>query len=224
MNIIKKEKPMKHTVKLSLLTLTLLTTQSYASLFYHNDNKNVQYNSHNSDYNNDTIHYNTHDYGSVAQIDSRQGWMASLGLGMHTTGIGNDYDDTTNTESGLATSLKIGYNFTEQFSVQYVRNASWYTPNDDLFASGIMGIGATFYFQPQAETWYISATAGVADLTNIDASASDTGGAFMLTIGYEFSPHWQIEGSLLGSSIDNDYNDNTIDTSSVQFLLNYSWY
>jgi len=87
-----------------------------------------------------------------------------------------------------------------------------------------MGIGATYYFQPQAKTWYISATAGLGDLANIDASTSNTGGAFMLTLGYEFSPHWQIEGSLLSTSIDNDYNDNTIDTSSVQFLLNYSWY
>jgi hypothetical protein len=87
-----------------------------------------------------------------------------------------------------------------------------------------MGLGATYYFQPQAETIYISLTAGLGDIANIDESTSDTGSAVMLTLGYEFSPHWQLEASWLGTSIDYDYSDVSTETSSVQFSLNYSWY
>jgi hypothetical protein len=214
---------MKHTLKLGLLSFTLLSSYANAHFFGHDANS-VHDNNYNINYTNN----NNANSISTASIDSdlRQGWMASVGFGFHATSLDDNYIGNTDSdaESGLATSFKVGYNFTEQFSLQYVRNVSWYTPEDDLLATGIMGLGATYYFQPQAETLYISLTAGVGDVGNIDASTSDTGSAVMFTLGYEFSPHWQLEASWLGTSIDYDYNDVTKETSSVQFLLNYSWY
>jgi len=190
---------MRHTLTLTLISLTLLTASTYADEF--NSAPEISYDAYDA--------------------DSRQGFMGGLGIGYHRTSFDNNLMDT---ESSVATSIKIGYNFTEQLSLQYVRNVSWYSPNDDLLYSGIMGIGATYYFQPLLQTAYVSIVAGLGDYGNIDNETSDTGSAFMATVGYEFSPHWQAEASWLKTSIDYDYNDLTIDSSSIQLLINYSWY
>lgn len=151
------------------------------------------------------------------QDEPRGGWFGGIGLGAHDT----TYDN--HSEMGVASSLKVGYNFTEQFGISYVRNAAWYSLNNDTFISGISGLGATYYFLPQQETWYASVVAGVGDYANLDDVGSETGSAFMGTIGYEFAPHWQAEASYMYTSIDDSYGQ-TLETSSIQLLINYSWY
>jgi len=187
---------MKQTLKRILLLVVLLATQNYA------ENLRV-------------------DDLAVPMFpeESREGWSGTIGLGGHYTSFDNSFDSQTS----IASSLKIGYHFTEQFAMEYVRNISWYSLGDDLFISGITGLGATYYFLPQQETWYASFVAGIGDFANIDDSGSETGSAFMATIGYEFAPHWQAEASWMTTSIDDSYNA-TLDTSSIQLLINYSWY
>ena len=162
---------------------------------------------------------------AYAENESRMGWAGGFGIGAHSVGFSSDDFTPIDNQQGLASSLNIGYNFTEQMGVYYVRNASWYTtPNTDkLFASGISGIGATYFFKPEQKTFYASVVLGFGDHTNVDDSASEVGVGFMATVGYEFAAHWQGEISLLKTSIEDDY-DEELDTTTVQFLINYSWY
>lgn len=185
---------MKHTVKYIFLILTLFISQGYADFI--------------------------EDDLSIPMFgESREGWSGGIGLGGHSTSFDAAYDN----QISVATSLKIGYNFTEQFAVQYVRNVSWYSLNDTLFISGITGLEARYYFTPEQETLYMGIAGGVGDFANLEDEGSETGNAWMATIGYEFSPHWQAEASWMTTSIDDSY-DRTLDTSSVQLLINYSWY
>ena len=186
---------MKNTIKLGLLALAMLSTQATAE------------------------EVNTYLY----EDEPRAGWFGGLGLGVHNTTFDLSGFSDTSSETGVASSIKIGYNFTEQFAISYVRNAAWYSLNNDTFISGITGLGATYYFLPQQETWYASVVAGIGDYANLDDVGSETGSAFMGTIGYEFAPHWQAEASYMFTSIDDSYGD-TLETSSIQLLINYSWY
>ncbi|MEA1879961.1 MAG: outer membrane beta-barrel protein, partial [Campylobacterota bacterium] len=183
-------------IKLSLLTSLTLLTQANAESFEVNN----------------------------IFTETREGWMGSIGLGFHSTSFDSDNFLTIDAESGFASSIKLGYNFTEQFGLYYIRNASWYSvpSTNDLHVSGIAGLGATYYFTPNLNTWYASIGVGVGDFANIDEKLSETGSAFLATVGYEFSPHWQAEVSLLSTNIDDD--SSNLETTSVQFLLNYSWY
>lgn len=191
---------MRQTLTRILLTLALLTTQHYAES------------------------YQTQDLSVPLYPDvSREGWHGGLGIGGHITSFDFNGYDGFDSEGGIATSIKIGYNFTEQISLEYIRNASWYTLSNDTFISGLSGIGATYYFLPQQETWYAGLALGLGDFVNLDDKGSETGSAFMATVGYEFAPHWQAEAVWMTTSITDSYDD-TLDTSSVQILLNYSWY
>jgi len=196
---------MKNSLKLALLALTLLTGNLYADSIDTNDlyNEVIEESEEAANY----------------QI-LREGWFGGIGIGGHAT----SFDlDNHKSRQGIASSIKVGYNFTEQWAVHYTRNASWYSAFRDNYTSGIMGIGVTYYFLPEQETWYTSVVAGVGDHVNLDEETSATGAAFMGTIGYEFAAHWQAEASLMYTNIE-DKNDVTLKTTSLQFTINYSWY
>lgn len=171
----------------------------------------------------DTHRYDAYDYNAVLDKQGREGLTASLGLGVHATDF--DFSELSRQKSkmGVVTSLKIGYNFKKQFALYYVRNASWYALRHDTYLSGIAGVGATFYFEPLAETLYASFALGVGDFTNVSKTKAIKDKAWMATIGYEFSPHWQAEATWLSTSI-LDKKNNQLNSSSLQLILNYSWY
>ena len=197
---------MKQILKNILLSCMLLSTQNYADVSEVED-------------------LNYEDLSTPMTFEkSREGWAGSLGLGLHRTSFNIlHYDDDPKSRTSIASSFKIGYNFTNQLGIQYINNVSWYKHEKDRYASGITGIGATYYFLPEQETWYASTALGIGTYANLSEDESATGPAFMATVGYEFSPHWQAEASWIKSSID-DANDDTLESSSLQFLINYSWY
>lgn len=196
---------MKNPLKLALLAFTLLTANLYA------DKKNT-----------------TSLYDEVmAESDEilrhpilRDGWFGGIGIGGHATFFDLDTDKS---RKGIASSVKLGYNFTEQWAIHYTRNASWHKSDKDKYASGIMGIGATYYFLPKQKTWYTSLVAGMGDHVNIDKDTSATGLAFMGTVGYEFAAHWQAEANLMHIKVE-DNHDISLKATSLQLTINYSWY
>lgn len=170
--------------------------------------------------------------------DSRQGFLLGLGAGLHTIDLdyqGNGRSFANESESGIATSLKIGGGLTDQFALYYVRNASWYsatgfdgsTYKDMTFAVGLMGVGATYFFSPSAPSGYVLGALGVGDISapfesNVD---SDTGSAFMLGGGYELGNHLMLEATLLGTDIDSgDIVGLSVETTSLQLTFNYMFY
>lgn len=170
--------------------------------------------------------------------DSRQGFLLGLGAGIHTIDLDFRRDGRTlggESESGIATSLKIGGGLTDQFALYYVRNVSWYRTEgsngsnvqDMTFAVGLMGVGATYFFSPSAPSGYVLGAMGVGDIStpfesNVDA---DTGSAFMFGGGYELSNHLMLEATVLGTDIESgDMAELSLETTSFQFTFNYMFY
>lgn len=171
--------------------------------------------------------------------DSRQGFLLGLGAGLHTIDLdyqGNGRSLGSESQSGIATSLKIGGGLTDQFALYYVRNVSWYSApyssdgfnvQDITYAVGLMGVGATYFFSPSAPSGYILGALGVGDISapfepNVD---SDTGSAFMFGGGYELGKHVMLEATVLGTDIDSgDIAGLSLETTSLQFTFNYMFY
>lgn len=171
--------------------------------------------------------------------DNRQGFLLGLGAGLHTIDLdylGNGRSLGSESESGIATSLKIGGGLTDQFALYFVRNASWYsapgfngssTVQDMTFAVGLTGVGATYFFSPSAPSGYVLGALGAGDIaapfeSNVE---SDTGSAFMVGGGYELGNHLMLEATLLGTDIDSgDIAGLSLETTSLQFTFNYLFY
>ena len=158
---------------------------------------------------------------AMALDGKREGFIVGLGAGFHSTNY-EIYDDDIS-KSGFATSLKIGYGFSEQATLYYIRNASWFSSNDDLFVNGIMGIGSTYYFSPTSQSFYLSGAIGLGDLVNIDENEGESGFGLMLGAGYEIRKHIKIEGNVIMSNIDYDYGED-LKPTSFQLTINYLWY
>jgi len=164
--------------------------------------------------------------------DKREGFMLSAGLGLSSihsdfkqeygewSGIGRD------STGGLATSFKIGYGFSDQFSLYFMRNSTVLVydkdPNDNTYENCMLGIGANYYLNPEGST-YIMGGIGVGRFTDYeDADVENIGHGFMLGVGYEISPHINVEVSYMGTRIDD--NEAEVNTDTLHITLNYYWY
>ena len=90
---------------------------------------------------------------TLAFDDNRQGFILGLGAGFHSIDIDFLYNGSnvgSQSESGLATSFKIGGGLTDQFALYYVRNVSWYSApyfdgysiTDATYTVGLTGVGS----------------------------------------------------------------------------------
>lgn len=175
---------------------------------------------------------------ALAFDDSRQGFILGLGAGLHSVDSDFIYNGTnigSQSESGLATSFKIGGGITDQFALYYIRNASWYsapysdgyTATDIMYTIGLSGVGASYYLSPSSPSGYFMAAFGIGDISapfekNIKP---DTGRAFMFGGGYEFTKHLMAEATLQTTNIESaDDNRLSIESSSFQFTINYLFY
>jgi len=170
--------------------------------------------------------------------NNRQGFILGFGAGFHTIDsdvIYNGYKLGSDSNSGIATSFKIGAGLTDQFALYYVRNASWYsapysdgfTTKDITYTMGIMGLGATYFLSPSAPSGYLLGAIGAGDLSAPFESgiSSDTGSAFMLGAGYELNNHFMVEGTWQSTNIDSaDDPLLSIESSSFQVTINYVFY
>ena len=163
--------------------------------------------------------------------DNREGFLVGVGAGI--SRINSDVTRNTNSKfnikneyaTGLATSLKIGYGFNNQFSAFLVRNASWFgydnDKKDDTYVSGIFGLGINYYTSENGPL-YLTAAYGQGDFMNQSDGETERGGALMLGVGYEVYPHVQIEGDWVLSAVDKSKTE--LSTSAFQLNVNYLWY
>jgi len=159
--------------------------------------------------------------------EQREGFVISLGAGVSSVNSefkagGFSADDTS---FSLATSFKIGYGFTNQFLLYYINDVSWYgydnDPNDDTYASGLTGIGVSYYIEENSP-YYIMGGIGAGSFSNFSEGEGETGSAFVIGGGYEVSPHFQIEASYLSTSIEEDGVE--ADISAIRLTANYMLY
>lgn len=173
---------------------------------------------------------------ALAFDDVREGFILGLGGGFHS--IKNDYTINgasyqTESQSGLATSFKIGGGITNQFALYYVHNASWFTTtsvglNKSTQAVVRMGgIGATYYFEPTSPSGYMLGAIGGSEYAYPSDSnvTTRTGGAIMLGGGYEFAQHVMFEVTVLGTTVsDPTFTQFKTQSSALQFTINYLLY
>lgn len=173
-------------------------------------------------------------FSASAFDNSRQGFFFSVGGGVHgisaenNSGFGTDQSESA---GGFATSFKIGGGISEQFSLYYIRNASWFKSQVDSSSSytvlaGISGIGGSYYLQPSSPSAYVMGAIGIGDYdapfaTNIDL---EVGGALLFGAGYEFSKHKMLEASMLFVDTSDDSNLDERSFNSLQLTFNYMWY
>jgi len=165
---------------------------------------------------------------SLEAVDEqKEGFIIGLGIGMSSINTevsfgGYDWDERS---FALATSFKIGYGFTNQFLLYYTNDISWYgydnDPYDDTYISGMSGIGVSYYLEENSP-YYVMGAIGIGSYSNFTEGDSETGSAFSVGVGYEVSPHFQIEATYLSTSIEEDGVE--LDTGAFNLTANYMWY
>lgn len=158
---------------------------------------------------------------------SRRGFILGVGGGYHTTDIDREIGFpfpavgiVSESRSGIATTFKIGVGISNQFTLCYVRNASWYTATD-LTAAGIGGIGGSYYLSASSPSAFVLFEFGFADIVSVgNRSESETGAGYMIGGGYEFAKHFQLEATYLNG----DLKSGGIDISSIQIIVTYLAY
>jgi opacity protein-like surface antigen len=159
--------------------------------------------------------------------DNREGFLLGFGLGYQSTDTEVEVDDYSGEGSydGFSSTFKIGGGINKQFALYYVQYLAHDSDAIDEYFS-IGGIGATYYFKPEIESAYILGAIGIGLINVEDDSESGTG--LLLGAGYEFSEHWQIEGTYMSTDIEieDSYSDATADITSASFqvTLNYLFY
>jgi len=173
---------------------------------------------------------------SYALDNNRKGIIFGAGAGIHSTNFDfyfNNSKYSSDSRSGLATSIKFGAGITNQFVLSYVRNASWYTApyndgtttSDTVYVIEISGFEASYYFSPSAPSGYILGAVGLGSYSAPSEDESDTGVALMIGGGYEISKHLHLEGTLLTTDVDSSEDSRyNLKASSFQFTINYLWY
>ena len=165
---------------------------------------------------------------------NRKGFQLGVGVGVHGGSV-EDYEagfaSSSGADGGLATSFKVGFGFSNRFSLYYVRNASWFRMqagvNDPFYyLAGISGVGASFYVNGTARSPYLLIAAGRGDYgapfegNRVMRETS----SFMVGAGYEFSRRHMLEATALFVEIDQDFDDTVQLGRSAQLTYNYLLY
>jgi len=163
--------------------------------------------------------------------NQRQAFIAGLGIGYHSTDLDFSYTgDPTETASvaGLASSVRIGFGLSNQFTLYYLSEGNWYNRGGDTWSLGLNGLGASYYFSPRARSAYLHYGYGYSYSSLPRESGIDSsrfGKGYILGAGYEFMPHVSLEASYLRTHLkgatDSPYPTRT---SSWRLMLNYLFY
>lgn len=110
---------------------------------------------------------------------------------------------------GLVTNFKIGYAPSDIVEIHYTSKVSWFASKvyffgesmgeDVTMASGVSALGVTYYFKPEAPSYFITGGFGLSTLSLPFESHSEIkiGGGLFAGAGYEFARHFNVELDLL---------------------------
>jgi len=155
--------------------------------------------------------------------DNKQGFIFGLGIGATSVSTDVNFQNGINIderEFGVATSLKLGYGFNEQFLLYYTNQVDWYDFQGDSTIVGLTGVGIDYYFDNNSP-FYSTTMIGIGSISDIKDNSSSRGFAYELGFGYDIAPHMSIEASYMNIDIEDHGN---IDTDSFRVKFNYTWY
>lgn len=143
----------------------------------------------------------------------RKGFILNLGIGPAVSSYqfsSGGFEGDRETKIAIGTDFKVGYAPTSQLLIYYSNDASFFSaasPNDALTASGLSGIGVTYFLAPGAPSFYVQGTIGISawnDLSDEGVVDSMTGTGLNVGGGYEFAAHWNVDLDLIFGSADDD--------------------
>ncbi len=152
---------------------------------------------------------------------NRKGFRLGFGIGAGNYSPDLPIDD----EFGVATSFEIGYAVNNQFSINYLRNTTWFSFDNDMYndtyLAGFAGLSMNYYFYDKLETPYIVGGFGWTDLVNFDDWDAETGAGYILGIGYAMD-NIEIEANYISGEIETSYGD--FDQDIFQITVSYFFY
>jgi len=173
----------------------------------------------------------------------RKGFILGFGLGpgydMYT-----ETRDSSGTEVGkfdeskisLFSDFKIGYAPSNQLMVYWMSKGAWFGVDSTIIddemdevsiLGGVGGLGATYFFRPEAPSLYISAGVGFSSWSlPFEGSDPWTGLGMAGSIGYEFAPNWTVEASVLWGQPSNETDDykKDVDNMAIGLTINVLGY
>lgn len=159
--------------------------------------------------------------------DQREAFLVGLGIGYHGTRLDLGGADSDNV-AGIASSVRIGFGLSNQFTLYYLSEGNWYNRGGDTWSLGLNGLGAAYYFSPRARSAYLHFGYGYSYSSLPRDSGSNNrkfGNGYTLGAGYEFMPHLNLEASFLRTRLSDAANSPfPTRTSSWRLMLNYLFY
>ncbi len=166
----------------------------------------------------------------------RKGFILGFGIGpgytSFTQEVGSISSDRENSFA-IQTDFKIGLGTTEQFQIYWQSKVSWFSMtnalnNDVTVAHGFGGIGFSYYLKPETKTLYLTGGLGYSSWGLPFESNAETwmGLGITLGAGYEFSPHWNLEGNLMFGKPSDDSMGIDISTNgtTIRAVISYLAY
>ncbi len=182
-----------------------------------------------------------------AAASERKGLVLGLGVGGGFTWQKASFDPMhemvvhecagTVCESGLVSDFKLGWAPTNRLQLYWTAKVAWLNQTNSIWidectvASGLGGIGATYYFEDVAPSLFWSAGVGysnwVRPFEEDPENLLSTG--WYLGVGYEFHAHWAVEFDVLWVSPDDELDESYMiyrerDVTSMRALLTFTLY
>ena len=171
----------------------------------------------------------------------RKGFFLGGGLGPGFTSLketieysgwfeGEPSKSNTENKFGLVTNFKIGYAPSDIVEIQYTSKISWFASKiywwgmeseDVTMASGLSALGVTYYFKPEAPSYFITGGFGFSTLSLPFESHSETkvGGGLFAGAGYEFTRHFNVELDLSWGKVSSFLNLFGIEPTTTAFSV-----
>lgn len=159
-------------------------------------------------------------FNALAFDNERQGFILGLGIGI--ANLDYEIDNLSDSETGMATTLKIGYGFDSQLTAYFLRSSSLTESEGVDFSEGITGIGMSYYLQPETESLYFNLGVGEGHLSGLDRDfdKDQYGSAFSFGLGYEAARHHSLEMNVINIDLD----DTDYESTAFHFTYNYIFY
>jgi len=166
---------------------------------------------------------------AIAFDGSRKGFQIGLGIGGHTSGFTfseNNAAPSVMAERRVATSVHIGYGFSNQITGFIGGKGGAIVINEAEATLTMVGFGGTFYLAETSPSLYVTGLFGTGSLKMKDEEeAQSSGSAWLAGIGYELTDRLHLELSY-GKTEMTDKDDNTLltDIESGFATIQYIWY
>jgi hypothetical protein len=154
----------------------------------------------------------------MAFDNERQGFVLGLGGGFGSAK--QSYGNNSDSQSGLATTLKIGGGISNQFLLYYSNRVVFLSEDSYQFAQGMSAIGFSVFLEPSGPSFFFSGEVGMGAWSSLESGGgSESGLGLTVGAGVALTPHFLVEANYMTASL----GDGAYDWTLSNFTLTASW-